>query len=82
MTHIDCDYETPVPSSIAGVLSAVSNGTIPTGQGCLVNGKQVIASVGFKESNLKFDYWMLIFVIVIFRVLAYVALRCRVKLQR
>ncbi|XP_025016852.1 protein white isoform X3 [Tetranychus urticae] len=82
VTHIDCDYETPVPSSIAGVLSAVSNGTIPTGQGCLVNGKQVIASVGFKESNLKLDYWLLIFVIVIFRVLAYVALRGRVKLQR
>ncbi|XP_025016854.1 protein white isoform X5 [Tetranychus urticae] len=82
VTHIDCDFEMPVPRSIASDLPDVSKGTIPTGQGCLVNGKQVIASVGFKESDLKFDYWMLIFVIVIFRVLAYVALRCRVKLQR
>ncbi|XP_015785595.1 protein white-like isoform X2 [Tetranychus urticae] len=82
VTHIDCDFETPVPSSIVRVLPEVSKGTLPTGQGCLVNGKQVIASVGFKESNLKLDYWMLIFVIVIFRVLAYVALRGRVKLQR
>ncbi|XP_025016851.1 protein white isoform X3 [Tetranychus urticae] len=82
VTHIDCDYETPVPSSIAGVIAAVSNGTIPTGQGCLVNGKQVIESVGFKESNLDFDYWMLSFVIVVFRLMAYIALVVRTKLRR
>uniref|UniRef100_T1KD81 ABC transporter domain-containing protein n=1 Tax=Tetranychus urticae TaxID=32264 RepID=T1KD81_TETUR len=78
VTHIDCDYKAPFSNPI----SIPTNRTISTGQGCLVNGKQVIESVGFKESNLDFDYWMLSFVIVVFRLMAYIALVVRTKLRR
>lgn len=80
MTSIDCDYETSSVNNILNSTTLPSNGTVP-GQGCLVNGPQVIASVGFDKKNLHFDYWMLIVVIIIFRLLAYFALLVRAKLR-
>ena len=88
MTNITCDipaslgdFGTMMPNMTDMMTDNIQN-ALPSGLGCILDGKGVIRKLNFDENNVTRNFIALSVLLIGFRVLAFVCLNLRARLLR